>query len=130
MASITLDHVVIAASDFTVSDEFYARVLGAKIVVPREDVRFYQIGAYQLNVHSAVPAHPTLVGRIPVAPGNSDVCFEWPGSIEEAIAYLEARGVIPEAGPVRSAGAKGLGWSVYFRDPDGSLLELITYGAD
>ena len=26
-------------------------------------------------------------------------------------------------------GAKGNGTSVYFRDPDGSLMEFITYGA-
>ena len=25
-------------------------------------------------------------------------------------------------------GARGLGTSVYFRDPDGSLLEFIAYG--
>ena len=25
-------------------------------------------------------------------------------------------------------GAKGNGTSVYFRDPDGSLMEFITYG--
>ena len=26
-------------------------------------------------------------------------------------------------------GARGIGTSVYFRDPDGSLLELISYRA-
>jgi catechol 2,3-dioxygenase-like lactoylglutathione lyase family enzyme len=32
-------------------------------------------------------------------------------------------------GPVERLGARGPGTSVYFRDPDGSLLELITYDA-
>ena len=32
-----------------------------------------------------------------------------------------------EAGPVERSGAGGRGLSVYFRDPDGSLLELISY---
>jgi catechol 2,3-dioxygenase-like lactoylglutathione lyase family enzyme len=32
-----------------------------------------------------------------------------------------------EEGPVERQGARGRGRSVYFRDPDGSLLELITY---
>jgi catechol 2,3-dioxygenase-like lactoylglutathione lyase family enzyme len=30
-------------------------------------------------------------------------------------------------GPVERFGAKGPGMSVYFRDPDGSLLEFISY---
>jgi catechol 2,3-dioxygenase-like lactoylglutathione lyase family enzyme len=33
------------------------------------------------------------------------------------------------AGPIERFGAKGAGTSVYFRDPDGSLLEFITYQA-
>jgi catechol 2,3-dioxygenase-like lactoylglutathione lyase family enzyme len=32
-----------------------------------------------------------------------------------------------ELGPVERQGAGGRGQSVYFRDPDGSLLELISY---
>ena len=32
-----------------------------------------------------------------------------------------------ELGPVERHGARGAGTSVYFRDPDGSLLEFISY---
>jgi catechol 2,3-dioxygenase-like lactoylglutathione lyase family enzyme len=32
-----------------------------------------------------------------------------------------------ELGPVPRTGARGSGTSVYFRDPDGSLLEFISY---
>ena len=39
-------------------------------------------------------------------------------------AHLERRGVAVELGPVARFGAKGRGRSVYFRDPDGSLLEF------
>ncbi len=42
---------------------------------------------------------------------------------------LETLGVPVELGPVDTFGAAGAGVSVYFRDPDGSLLELITYPA-
>jgi catechol 2,3-dioxygenase-like lactoylglutathione lyase family enzyme len=35
--------------------------------------------------------------------------------------------VAVELGPVPRRGVKGQGASVYFRDPDGSLLEFISY---
>jgi catechol 2,3-dioxygenase-like lactoylglutathione lyase family enzyme len=86
----------------------------------------YPFGAQQLNVHGpGVTPHP--VARQPVAPGNSDLCFEWADSIQRAVAHLEAHGVEVEEGPVARIGAKGTGSSVYFRDPDGSLIEFISY---
>ena len=60
-------------------------------------------------------------------PGNSDVCFVWPEPIEAAVEHLLAHGVAVEQGPVERLGGRGQGRSVYFRDPDGSLLELISY---
>jgi hypothetical protein len=36
--------------------------------------------------------------------------------------------VAVELGPVARFVARGEGTSVYFRDPDGSLLEFIAYG--
>ena len=67
--------------------------------------------------------------RKPVRPGNSDICFRWDGMIEEAVEHLRLHGVEVEAGPVPRPGAGGDGTSVYFRDPDGSLLEFISYAA-
>jgi catechol 2,3-dioxygenase-like lactoylglutathione lyase family enzyme len=68
-----------------------------------------------------------MVARTPVAPGSSDLCFEWDGPIDGAVEHLRAHGVRVEAGPMTRGGAKGSGTSVYFRDPDGTLLELISY---
>jgi catechol 2,3-dioxygenase-like lactoylglutathione lyase family enzyme len=67
------------------------------------------------------------VARERVRPGNSDLCLRWDGPIEAAVAHLERRGVPIELGPVERHGALGAGTSVYFRDPDGSLLEFISY---
>ena len=68
-----------------------------------------------------------LAGIVPVDPGGSDLCFEWEGPIEGAVEHLRGNGVGVELGPVARSGARGAGTSVYFRDPDGSLLELISY---
>ena len=120
-----LDHVVNAVSDFDRSNAFYRDVLDAAIVEVDGRVA-YRVGEQQLNVHGA-GVRPTMVARIPVAPGNSDLCFEWEGGIADAVAHLAAHGVRVEAGPMTRGGAKGRGTSVYFRDPDGTLLELISY---
>jgi len=36
-------------------------------------------------------------------------------------------GIAVERGPLERFGAKGPGTSVYFRDPDGSLMEFMSY---
>ena len=65
----------------------------------------------------------------PVQPGNSDLCFEWQGPIEGAIEHLKKHGIVVECGPMQRFGAKGPGTSVYFRDPDGSLMEFMSYSS-
>jgi catechol 2,3-dioxygenase-like lactoylglutathione lyase family enzyme len=124
---VKLDHCVIHVSEWERSNRFYRDVLGAELVDRGGGAWAYRFGTEQLNVHGpGVSADP--VARIPVAPGNSDLCFEWEGPIDGALAHLARREVEVEQGPVSRNGARGPGTSVYFRDPDGSLLELISYG--
>jgi catechol 2,3-dioxygenase-like lactoylglutathione lyase family enzyme len=122
-----LDHCVIHVSDWERSNRFYRDVLGAELVEQPGGRVAYRFGEQQLNLHGPGVDVGSLVARLPVRPGNSDLCFEWPGDIEEAVRHLVSNGVAVEAGPVTRSGAKGPGASVYFRDPDGSLLEFISY---
>ncbi len=123
--SVKLDHCVIHVSDWERSNAFYRDVMGAELV-ERPNGWAYRFGEAQLNLHG--PGFtPAEVARLPVQPGNSDLCFEWKGPITDAIAHLNARGVKVERGPLERFGARGPGMSVYFRDPDGSLLEFISY---
>jgi len=125
-APVRLDHCVIAVSDWERSNRFYADVLGAELVELAYGRFAYRFGGQQLNVHGpGSTPHPRAAD--PVRPGNSDLCFVWPGSIADAAQHLEEQGVAVEEGPVERQGAGGPGQSVYFRDPDGSLLELISY---
>ena len=128
MPDVRLDHSVLAVSDWDRSNRFYREVLGAELVPHGEPPRVaYRLGDTQLNVHGPGLDLSSNVARLPVRPGNSDLCFVWPGPIDEAVAHLEEHGVAVETGPVARLGARGDGTSVYFRDPDGSLLEFISY---
>jgi catechol 2,3-dioxygenase-like lactoylglutathione lyase family enzyme len=110
--AVRLDHCVIHVSDWERSNAFYTNVLGAELVQVRARWS-YRFGDQQLNLHGpGVEADP--VASVPVPPGGSD---------------LEREGVEVEMGPVERRGARGVGTSVYFRDPDGSLLEFISYAS-
>ncbi|GAC1355574.1 MAG: VOC family protein [Herpetosiphon sp.] len=125
MQKVKLDHCVIHVSDWERSNTFYGNVLGAE-VIPAGSGWAYRFGREQLNVHGpGVLAIP--VARLPVPPGGSDLCFEWAGTIGEAREHLAKHQVAVELGPVERRGARGTGTSLYFRDPDGSLLEFIVY---
>jgi catechol 2,3-dioxygenase-like lactoylglutathione lyase family enzyme len=121
-----LDHVVIHVTDWERSNAFYRDVVGAEVVESGEGYA-YRIGGQLLKCHGP-GLDPKPLARVPVAPGNSDLCFVWDGDVEGAVEHLRAAGVEIEVGPVARSGAEGAGTSVYFRDPDGSLLEFISYG--
>jgi dethiobiotin synthetase len=123
-----LDHAVIAVSDWDRSNAFYRDVAGVEVVrAPGEPRRFrYRLANTTLNVHGP-GMDPEPVARIPAEPGMADLCLVWPGPIEGAAAHLRRNGVAVELGPVPRNGARGPALSVYFRDPDGALLELLSY---
>ncbi len=124
---VGLDHLIIGVSNWEVSTNFYRDVLGAEVVEVGPGRVAYRFGDTQLNVHGPGVDLSSNVARLPVRPGNSDLCFAWDGSPAEAIDHLRQHDVEPETGPVERPGAQGNGTSVYFRDPDGSLIELISY---
>lgn len=133
MTHLRFDHFVVVASDVEATVLFYERVCRAEVgdlekwragAAPYPVVRF---GDWKINVH------PAGSGLAPAArdarPGAVDACFVWPGPIASALGHLATHGVPVELGPIRQTGAQGAGASVYFRDPDGNLLELISYDA-
>src|SRR5262245_21356110 len=126
MVPTRLDHCVIHVSGWERSNRFYAEVMGAELV-KRPVGWAYRFGDKQLNVHGP-GVKPAEVARLPVQPGNSDLCFEWRGPNEGAIAHLKAWNNEIEHGSMQRLGAKGSGKSVYFRESDCSVIEIMSYG--
>jgi catechol 2,3-dioxygenase-like lactoylglutathione lyase family enzyme len=125
-----IDHVAITVADLDATCRFYEHALDAKIeesyeIAGKLVVRRVAIGRAILNIHQQGNG-VDLVARHPL-PGSTDICFRWDGAIAEAKAQLEARGIAIIEGPVEriSADAKPAS-SVYFRDPDGNLVELLA----
>ena len=119
------DHCVVHVSSWERSNPFYREVVGVELIT-KNGRWAYRFENAQLNLHGpGVEANP--LAKIPVPPGGSDLCFEWSGPIDEAVDHLKKHAVEIELGPIKRFGARGEGISVYFRDPDGSLLEFISY---
>jgi catechol 2,3-dioxygenase-like lactoylglutathione lyase family enzyme len=127
-----LDHVVIVVRDFETALAFYTRALGCEPLgvddwrAGRRRFPSLRAGRTMINVHQA--GHPVGLDAGNMQVGSEDLCFEWSGPIDGAVERLRAHGVPIEVGPVKRFGARGReGTSVYFRDPDGNLLELMSY---
>lgn len=128
-----IDHVVLVVRDLERSLAFYRDVLGCRVLREAEwrrgEARFpsVAIGPEQmLNLHQAgKPVTPEAAN--PQA-ASEDLCFVAAAPIADVLDRLAAHGVPVEIGPVPRMGGRGvMGTSVYFRDPDGNLLEIISY---
>ena len=128
---LAIDHVAITVADVEQTWRFYDRLFGTEIIneyAPsgKPFVRVFILGGgARLSVHQLgngvdlVAAKPT--------PGSADICFRWGSSIKEAIAHLGNHGLRIVDGPSPRRTADGLpAHSVYFRDPDGNLIELMA----
>lgn len=120
-----IDHIVFTVRDIEATCEFYTHVLGMKAIAFGDARRALQFGRQKINLHEAgrefepKAAAPT--------PGAMDLCFITLEPVEDVIAHLRSCGVEIEAGPGERAGALGPMTSVYFRDPDGNLIEVSRY---
>ena len=117
-----LDHLVLTVANIEESCAFYARVLGMGVETFGEGRKALTFGNQKINLHQAgyefepKAQHPT--------PGSADLCFISATPLDDVLAHLTTMGVVIEQGPIRRTGATGPILSVYFRDPDGNLIEV------
>ena len=130
MKVAALDHLVLTVADVAVTLDFYSRVLGMErqevrpaAGPPRMALRF---GAQKINLHPAAAPFEPKAAR--PTPGSADLCLLSAAPLGDWLAHLAAQGVEVIEGPVARTGATGPLVSLYFRDPDGNLIEVSNRG--
>ncbi len=124
MSGYSIDHFVLTVADAKASLAFYAAALG--IEGRSEAGRFWlELAGQKINLHekgrelSPHAAAPT--------PGGGDFCLVATEPLDAVMARLARVDVAVEVGPVPRQGARGPMRSLYFRDPDGNLVEVCEY---
>jgi catechol 2,3-dioxygenase-like lactoylglutathione lyase family enzyme len=125
-----IDHIAITATDLEATCAFYDRLFGARTHLEHASngktlVRQIALGDALLSVHQAGNGLTLVAGQPTI--GAGDICPRWSGDIESASALLRENLIEIVDGPSRRRTADGRpSHSVYFRDPDGNLVELMA----
>ena len=120
-----IDHIVLTVFDLDRTLDFYSRVLGMEPVTFAGGRRGLAFGRQKLNLHQA--GREFEPKALKPGPGAIDLCFISTTPLADVMDKLKAEGVAIIDGPVDKTGALGPMKSVYFRDPDGNLIEVSNY---
>lgn len=121
MKLIGIDHIVLCVRDIEQTKRFYADLLGME---PREAKRgrwSLHFGDNKISLQDEASLPELARGT---TPGSGNFCLIAADPIERLVERLDARGIPILAGPDERDGATGPIRSVYFRDPDGNLVEV------
>lgn len=118
----SLDHLVLTVRDLDATMAFYSNVLGMEAVTFGAGRRALTFGSQKINLHQAGNEFEPKAAV--ATPGSADLCFLTAVPLNDVIEHLRECGVSILEGPVTRTGATGPIRSVYFRDPDGNLLEV------
>lgn len=124
-----IDHIVLTVADIEATTRFYERALS----LTRESFRgpdgqqryALKLGRQKINLQDRSTVTPTKAAQPTF--GSGDFCLIAAVPLDEVIAHLRAADIALEAGPVPRTGAVGKLRSIYFRDPDGNLVEVAEY---
>ena len=124
----SLDHLVLTVADIRTTCAFYGRILGLREVTFAEGRRALVFGNQKINLHQHGAEFDPKALR--PTPGSADLCLLTETSPNEVLRHLSDCGVPVIEGPVARTGATGPITSVYFRDPDGNLVEVASPRAE
>jgi catechol 2,3-dioxygenase-like lactoylglutathione lyase family enzyme len=125
-----IDHVALPFRDLDAATTYYDQLFGVTVVTNyivdgRPLVRQVLMGQALLSMHQ-LGNGLDLVAAAPT-PGSADLCLRWNAPIMTALACLAEFGVAVVEGPSPRTYSDGrASTSIYFRDLDGNLIELMA----
>ena len=132
MALSGIDHWVMIVNDLEESAAFYQK-LGLEPIweekaggesrrpifpIGKQLLKFYSKERYEIESPTGAPNYGT---------GTMDCCLNWDGTVKELQDFLEKADIPIRSGPAPRRGGQGPGTSIYVRDPDGNLIEIMSY---
>ena len=120
-----IDHLVLTVENIDKTARFYESVLGMEKEMFAECRVALKFGSQKINVHQKGELFEPKA-KIPT-PGSADLCFITDTEISQTIEHIKSKGIEIIEGPVERTGAEGSILSIYFRDPDGNLIEVAYY---
>lgn len=118
----SLDHLVLTVASLEATCAFYRDVMGMEVRTFEGGRTALHFGDQKINLHVAGQEFEPKA-ETPL-PGSGDLCFLSETPMDRIIETLQAHKVDIIEGPVPRTGAAGDLNSVYFRDPDGNLIEV------
>ena len=114
------DHIVLCVRDVAATRDFYERVLGMTAREERPGKYSLQFGVNKISLQDA--ANSPTIARDTV-PGSGNFCLLSDTPVAEWRLHLATEGIEVIDYGLRD-GATGTIDSLYFRDPDGNLVEV------
>ena len=115
------DHIVLCVRDVGRTIAFYEKVLGMQPREERPGKWSLYFGSNKISLQDAMSVPDISRGTVP---GSANFCILTDEPVENFAKTLRDLGIDILAGPDEREGATGRLLSVYFRDPDGNLVEV------
>lgn len=116
-----LDHIVLCVADVERTIAFYSELLGMEPREERPGKWSLYFGHNKISLQDAASAPDMARGTVP---GSGNFCVLAEEPVDRLVSRLHALEIPILAGPDERDGAAGRLLSVYFRDPDGNLVEV------
>jgi catechol 2,3-dioxygenase-like lactoylglutathione lyase family enzyme len=116
-----IDHIVLCVKDVDLTVAFYEKALGMQPREERPGKWSLHFGSNKISLQDATSAPDIARSTVP---GSGNFCVLTEVPVEELASALRDLGIDILAGPAKRDGAISQLWSIYFRDPDGNLVEV------
>lgn len=117
------DHIVLSCHDVAATVAFYRDVLDCRVGEERPGKWAIWFGTHKISLQDEAAKPPMAIHTLP---GTGNFCVLADTPVDEVATRLRSHGVEILTGPTEKVGATGPIMSVYFREPEGNLVEICN----